>query len=95
MNRPDLSNPEACAAYRRELRGLYQGRGLFGFLLAQSGLGMILWPVFREPLTLGPLPVQYWGWCQVIIGGIVLAFVVVGRTRYNRRRMSEPDDQNV
>lgn len=92
MSRPDLSDPEARAAYRRELMGLYRRQRLIGFTLVLVGAWLILWPRMKGPWMLGSLPSQYWGWGLLVIGWLVLATVIVARTRYNRRRMSERDD---
>lgn len=91
MTRPNLEDPDERAAYRKELRGLYQRRRLLGFTLVLAGAWLILWPRMKGEWMIGPWPSQHWGWGLLIIGWLVLASVIVARTRYHRRRMDDPD----
>jgi drug/metabolite transporter (DMT)-like permease len=80
MSKPDLSDPAQRSAYRRELRRAYRPWRWGGLALVTAGLVVMLvrGNGFDTPslILLG-------------IGWMILAGVIVARTRYHRRRMRE------
>ncbi|HEU4498959.1 MAG TPA: hypothetical protein VFR60_06445 [Sphingomicrobium sp.] len=80
MTRPDLSDPDVRYEYRRELRVYlrpWRMAGLFSVIAAG------FWLLFRDQES--PL-----AWAAMIAGWLLLTVIIVLRTRYHKRRMSEP-----
>ena len=80
MTRPDLSDPDVRLEYRRELRAYLRPWRMAGLF---SVLGAGYWLLFRDPGSSS-------AWAVMIAGWTLLIVVVVLRTRYHKRRMSEP-----
>lgn len=79
---PDLDDPLARAAYRRELYGVARGVRLSGLWLAVAGL--VLVAAARREL----LGVPMWAACSVTGFGIMLLITgVVARRHYHALRM--------
>lgn len=91
MSRPDLSDAEARAAYRDELRAVARTPRRMGLLFVFASLGLWVWPQNGGPAMLGPLPTATWGWICLGIGWAVLLWVIVARTRYHKQRLGGPD----
>lgn len=91
MTRPDLSDAEARAAYRRELRGVARWPRMLGLMFVFASLGLWAWPQSGGPLVIGPLPTETWGWICLAIGWAVLLWVIVARVRHNKARLGGPD----
>src|SRR6476660_5254469 len=84
--RPELSNPDARRAYRRELRGVYRvPRILAVALLAAGGIGLLI-DNWRGS---GSVSLIWLSWAAVGAGATSCIILVVLRTRYHGRRMSE------
>ena len=80
MSKPDLRDPAQRNAYRAELRRVYRGWRWLGLALVVAGLAAMLWRGEGfDRLSLG----------LVAAGWAILVAVIVLRTRYHRRRMSE------
>jgi hypothetical protein len=77
VSRPDLSGPEQRSAYRAELRRLYRP-WRYG-ALALLVIAVIGGIVDRDAEPLWSI--------LVVIGAVVIASVIVARTRYHQRRM--------
>lgn len=83
MAQPDLTDPAGRAAYRRELKAYGRTWRRFGLALLVTGVAAAL---VRgggfDPLSLA-----------LVLGGwAVLVPVIVARSRYHRRRMTEGDN---
>ena len=91
MTRPDLTDAEARAAYRKELRGVARWPRTVGLLCVFASLGLWAWPQSGGPLVLGPLATESWGWIMLGVGWAILLWAIVTRTRYHRARMDEPE----
>lgn len=85
---PDLSNPAARAAYRRELRSLARVPRIVGLILVLGGVALLAWPRMGGPWFLGPIKTQGWGWLGIGLGWTVWAWVIWYRSRYHKRRMA-------
>ena len=87
--RPDLSNAEALAAYRRELRDVAAPLRWTG--LAIVTLGAVLMIAFgRGPQGITDTTGGIVSLALEAVGWAILIFVIVARTRYHRARMAEP-----
>ena len=84
--RPDLADPEARAAYRRELKRLARGWRLAGLLLNVAGVGAWLYGLYLEPWRPG---LRVAGWSLIGAGWLLFAGVIAYRTGYHRARMAE------
>ncbi|MGN6288577.1 MAG: hypothetical protein ACTHNA_04855 [Sphingopyxis terrae] len=87
--RPDLDDPEARAAYRRELLGVGRGMRRVGFSASLLALALLMGPRMGGPWMLGPLPTQYWGWAALLLSWTLFVVVILRRTRHHKRRMAE------
>ena len=80
MASPNLTDPQALAEYRRELRA---------YLLIWRVIGLTI--VIASALWLA-----FWdqdsgvAWAAFIGGWIMLVAIIILRTRHHRRRMNEP-----
>jgi hypothetical protein len=92
MARPDLSDPEEFAAYRRELRGVARWSRLAGFVLVLLALALFVWPQSGGPSMLGPLMTQAWGWIALGLGWVIWIGVIVARSRHHKARLAEPSE---
>ena len=87
--RPDLSDPKARAAYRRELRGIAVPWRAAGFLLVLGGTAGLIWygrgaeGVFGNVESETSVAALAAGWALLIVA-------IVKRTRYHKARMAEP-----
>ncbi len=77
MTRPDLSDPEQRVAYRKELRRVY-------WPWRYAALAMVIAGVFGGWFDPAHEP---WWTVLVVVGAIVIAGVIIARTRYHQRRM--------
>jgi hypothetical protein len=84
--RPNLSDPAARAAYRRELRGLARGWRLLGFVLVVGGVAAQFY--LRADAAAGPWPMRA-SWAAIALGWLIFAGVIAYRTRYHKDRMAE------
>ena len=85
---PDLTDPDARRAYRRELMAYRRPMRWLGLALLLLGLVCLFWPrLTGEWVMVGPVALQDLGWGAVALGWVVLGFAFVSRTRYHRRRM--------
>ena len=80
MSRPDLSDPEQRQAYRAELRRVYRGWRWLGLAIVVAGVAAIF--IGGEGFNVPALILLGVGWA-------ILFAVIVMRTRYHRRRMTE------
>ena len=80
MTRPDLHDPDERLEYRRELRAYLRPWRMIGLF---SVIGAGYWLLFQDRNS--PR-----AWTALIAGWALLIFIIVLRTRYHRRRMSEP-----
>jgi hypothetical protein len=87
VTRPDLTDPEQRAAYRRELRQYARGWRWLGLALVAIALALLAWPRMGGPWMLGPWPMQHWGWALMALAWAILFAVIFARTRHHRRRM--------
>ncbi|HVQ07133.1 MAG TPA: hypothetical protein VMS43_01725 [Allosphingosinicella sp.] len=84
--RPNLDDPAALAAYRRELRRLARVPRWIGFALVALGAGGLIYAQMRGVAT-GPLrPVC---WAAIAVGWLNLIGATIYRTRYHKARMAE------
>ena len=84
--RPDLADPRQRAAYRRELIAYARGWRWLGLGIVTAGVGAWLWALYSEPEI---ARLRTAGWVLIAFGWTILIGVVVARTRYHRRRMTE------
>jgi hypothetical protein len=75
VTRPDLSDDEAVARYRAELRVVGRNQRLAGFAL----------------VILGAVAVWAAGYAALALGWALMLAAIFLRTRYHRRRMREMD----
>jgi hypothetical protein len=85
--RPNLTDPAARTAYRRELRGVARPWRAAGLLLNVAGVALWLYGLYVEPWRPG---LRLAGWGLIGAGWAIFAGVMVYRTRYHRARMAEP-----
>lgn len=90
MTVPDLTDVEARAAYRRELRGVASGPRRAGLILVVAALGLLFWSQNGGPAQLGPLSTRTWAWIAMGLGCVIWIGVMITRTRYHKARMAEP-----
>ena len=88
MTRPDLSDDEAVARYRAELRAVGRNQRLAGFALVLLGAvagwgGTVAGPA-------GPT-IQYAGYAALALGWALMLAAIFLRTQHHRRRMREMD----
>jgi len=80
MTRPNLHDPDERLEYRRELRVFLRPWRMLGLF---SVIGAGYWLLFRD-----------WGssraWTVMGAGLVLLIAIIVLRSRYHKRRMSEP-----
>ena len=81
MTRPNLKDPEELAAYKRELRGLYKAWRWVGLAIVVAGVVVMLARDGQFDRYSGAL---------LFVGWAILIGVVIQRTRYHKRRMTEP-----
>ena len=86
MSGPDLSNDEAVAAYRTELRMVGRSQRLAGFALVVGG-AIAVWAAGYAGAA-GPM-VQWTGYAALAFGWALMLAAIFLRTRYHRRRMRE------
>ena len=88
MTRPDLSDDEAVARYRAELRAVGRNQRLAGFALVLLGAVAVWGGTVAGPV--GPT-IQYAGYAALAFGWALMLAAIFLRTRYHRRRMREMD----
>jgi len=76
--RPNLTDPEERAAYKRELRRIYRGWRILGLAIVCAGL---VW-LFVRGVGFDGVSITL-----LAVGWAILIGVIVARTRYHRRRM--------
>ena len=86
MTRPDLTEDEAVARYRAELRVVGRNQRLAGFALVILG-AIGVWGAGSVGAA-GPA-VQWAGYAALAIGWALMLAAIFLRTRYHRRRMRE------
>ena len=89
MAKPDLTDPDTRAGYRRELRAYGRRWSWLGFTLLALSAALLIWPRMGGPWMLGPLPMQHWGWALLALSWAILLTVIAARTRYHRQRMRD------
>jgi hypothetical protein len=83
--RPNLDDPAARAAYKRELRSLARVPRRLGFALVALGAGGLIYAQTRG-IVAGPLrPVA---WAAIAVGWLNLIAAMIYRTRYHKGRMT-------
>lgn len=86
MARPNLKDPVAQAAYRRELQGVARPLRLAGLFVALAGVMLVT----LVRLALVPLPL--WAAWLVLGAGVMLMITAIAtRTRYHQLRMAEDE----
>ena len=88
MTRPDLSDDEAVARYRAELRAVGRNQRLAGFALVLLGAVAVWGGTVAGPA--GPT-IQWAGYASLAAGWALMLAAIFLRTRYHRRRMAEMD----
>ena len=88
MTRPNLSDEEAVARYRAELRAVGRNQRLAGFALVILGAVAVWGGTLAGPV--GPT-IQYAGYAALAFGWALMLAAIFLRTRYHRRRMREMD----
>jgi uncharacterized membrane protein len=86
MSKPDLSNEEALAAYRAELRRVWLVPRLAGLAMVAFATLAMVWNKsqghpWTSPMGLVSLALLAAGW-------VLLGVVIVKRSAYHRRRIS-------
>ncbi|MFO1019002.1 MAG: hypothetical protein U1E03_15505 [Hyphomonadaceae bacterium] len=82
---PDLSTQQGRDAYRAELRGVARLTRLLGFIVVVAGAGLL---IVAKSAGGQPAWALNAGWVLLGAGWLVLAWAMVQRTLYNRRRMA-------
>ena len=80
MTRPDLHDPDERLEYRRELRAYLRPWRMIGLF---SVIGAGYWLLFQDRGSSS-------AWMVMAAGWVILIVNIVLRTRYHKRRMSEP-----
>jgi len=88
VTRPNLSDEEAVARYRAELRAVGRNQRLAGFALVILGAVAVWGGTVAGPA--GPT-IQYAGYAALAFGWALMLAAIFLRTRYHRRRMREMD----
>jgi len=88
VTRPNLSDEEAVARYRAELRAVGRNQRLAGFALVILGAVAVWGGTLAGPV--GPT-IQYAGYAALAFGWALMLAAIFLRTRYHRRRMREMD----
>ena len=88
MTRPNLSDDEAVARYRAELRAVGRNQRLAGFVLVILGAVAVWGGTVAGPA--GPT-IQWAGYASLAFGWALMLAAIFLRTRYHRRRMAEMD----
>ncbi len=88
MTRPDLSDDQAIAQYRAELRLVGRNQRLAGFALVI--VGAIAVYASGSAGAAGPA-IQWAGYAALAFGWALMLAAIFLRTRYHRRRMREMD----
>ena len=92
MPAPDLKNPEALAAYRREIRAYMRPVRWLALSIMFIGLLLMLWPIYGGgPWYIGSFKTLNVAWSIIALGWAVASVVIVRRVRYHRRRMRGED----
>ena len=86
MTKPDLSDDQAVARYRTELRAVGRRERLAGFVLVILG-AIAVWAA-PQTGSAGPI-VQWGGYASLAAGWVLMLAAIFLRTRYHRRRMRE------
>ena len=80
MTRPDLHDPDERLEYRRELRAYLRPWRMLGLVCVICAGYWLLFQDWDSPRA----------WTFMIAGWAILIAIMVLRTRYHKRRMSEP-----
>lgn len=86
MSRPDLSDDQAVAQYRAELRTVGRKPRLIGFALVLLGALAVWFTPHTRPA--GPI-LQWIAYAALAGGWAMMLYAIFLRTRYHRRRMRE------
>ncbi|HYD29136.1 hypothetical protein [Brevundimonas sp.] len=86
MTRPDLSEDEAIARYRAELRVVGRNQRLAGFALVILG-ALAVWTASYTGAAAAAI--QWAGYAALAFGWALMLAAIFLRTRYHRRRMRE------
>ena len=85
--RPNLSDPAARAAYKRELRDLARWWRGIGFVLVAGGVAGQFYVRGNDIQDIWAMRAT---WAAIALGWAIFIFVIVYRTRYHKARMAEP-----
>ena len=88
MTRPNLSDDEAVARYRAELRAVGRNQRLAGFALVLLGAVAVWGGTVAGPAG---ATIQWAGYASLAFGWALMLAAIFLRTRYHRRRMAEMD----
>ena len=88
MTRPDLSDDQAVARYRAELRMVGRSQRLAGFALVILG-AIAVWSAGYAGAA--GAAVQWAGYAALAFGWALMLAAIFLRTQYHRRRMREMD----
>jgi hypothetical protein len=84
--RPNLDDPAALAAYKRELRGLVRAPRWIGLALVVLGAAGLIYAQTRG-IAAGPL--RPLSWAAATVGWLNLVAATIYRARYHKARMAE------
>ncbi|MEA3061295.1 MAG: hypothetical protein QOJ94_1076 [Sphingomonadales bacterium] len=84
--KPDLSDAQNLAEYRRELRRYKRPVRIVGIAIVCLGVAGLLYSQMEGP----PRPALRTGaWALIALGWLVLFYVIAARTRYHKARMAD------
>ena len=86
MTRPDLSDDQAIAQYRAELRQVGRNQRLAGFALVILGAIAVWGAGYAGPAGAA---IQWAGYAALALGWALMLAAIFLRTRYHRQRMRE------
>lgn len=84
--RPNLDDPAAREAYKRELRRLARAPRWIGFALVALGAGGL---IYAQTSGIAAGPLRPLSWAAIAVGWLNLIAAMIYRTRYHKARMAE------
>jgi hypothetical protein len=84
--RPNLGDPAARAAYKKELRGLARAPRRIGLGLVALGAGGL---IYAQTSGIAAGPLRPLAWAAIAAGWLNLIAAIIYRTRYHKARMAE------